>query len=175
VHRATTANKMFAQWCGDVLLKVLSSFNAWCRGQDAASKPHHCANTNVVGKPVLGQREFQINERQMTNLISRLRLDSTQGNSKNIWLTFFLVLFLMMINFRALVIPIWTTILLTVIISSFQIISFFGYGYWTINNWRALNEDERLIKVLYFGLLALVTVGTSYIASKLIFNSRLWT
>jgi hypothetical protein len=42
-------NKMFLQWCGEVLLKVLSSFNALCRGQDAASKPHHCANTNVVG------------------------------------------------------------------------------------------------------------------------------
>ena len=26
------ANKMFAQWCGDVLLKVLSSFNVWFRG-----------------------------------------------------------------------------------------------------------------------------------------------
>ena len=39
---------MFAQWCVDVLLKVLSSFNFWCRGQDAASKPHHSANTNVV-------------------------------------------------------------------------------------------------------------------------------
>ena len=46
----TAHNKMFAQWCGDVLLKVLSSFNVWCRGQDAASKPHHCANTNVGGK-----------------------------------------------------------------------------------------------------------------------------
>jgi hypothetical protein len=41
---------MFAQWCGDVLLKVLSSFNVLCRGQDAASKPHHCANTNVGSK-----------------------------------------------------------------------------------------------------------------------------
>jgi hypothetical protein len=29
--------------------KFISSFNVSCRGQDAASKPHHCANTNVVG------------------------------------------------------------------------------------------------------------------------------
>jgi hypothetical protein len=26
---------------------VLSSFNVWCRGQDAASKARHCRNTNV--------------------------------------------------------------------------------------------------------------------------------
>ena len=45
---ATAPNKMFVQWCGDVLLKVLSSSNALCRGQDEASKSHHCANTNVV-------------------------------------------------------------------------------------------------------------------------------
>jgi len=32
--------------------KFISSFNVWCRGQDAASKPHHCANTNVGGKSV---------------------------------------------------------------------------------------------------------------------------
>ena len=31
--------------------KFISSFNVWCRGQDAASKPHHCANTNVVCNP----------------------------------------------------------------------------------------------------------------------------
>jgi hypothetical protein len=28
--------------------KFISSFNALCWGQDAASKPHHCANTNVA-------------------------------------------------------------------------------------------------------------------------------
>jgi hypothetical protein len=28
--------------------KVLSSFNVSFRGQGAASKAHHCANTNVV-------------------------------------------------------------------------------------------------------------------------------
>ena len=28
-------------------LKVLSSFHVLCRGQDAASKARHCANTNV--------------------------------------------------------------------------------------------------------------------------------
>jgi hypothetical protein len=28
--------------------KFISSFHVCCRGQDAASKPHHCANTNVV-------------------------------------------------------------------------------------------------------------------------------
>jgi len=29
--------------------KFISSFNVLCRGQDAASKPHHCANTTVGG------------------------------------------------------------------------------------------------------------------------------
>ena len=31
-------------------LKVLFSFNVLCRGQDAASEAHHCANTNVGSK-----------------------------------------------------------------------------------------------------------------------------
>ena len=30
--------------------KFISSFNVWCRGQDAASEAHHCRNTNVSGK-----------------------------------------------------------------------------------------------------------------------------
>jgi hypothetical protein len=56
--------------------KVLSSFNVWFRGQDAASKAHHCANTNVVGKLARQLRQLmtdqQINE-LADNLDSGLR------------------------------------------------------------------------------------------------------
>jgi hypothetical protein len=41
--------------------KFISSFNALCRGQDAASEAHHCANTNVVGNR-MGQIYLKFND-----------------------------------------------------------------------------------------------------------------
>jgi hypothetical protein len=40
--------------------KVLSSFNVWFRGQDAASKAHHCANTNVASNCIKTMRTPKI-------------------------------------------------------------------------------------------------------------------
>jgi hypothetical protein len=44
--------------------KFISSFNVWCRGQDAASEAHHWRNTNVVGNKAGIPRIAIGNERQ---------------------------------------------------------------------------------------------------------------
>ena len=52
----TTGNKMFLQWCRDELVKsfiFVQSFRFV--GQDAASKRHHCRNTNVTAN---AQKDF---------------------------------------------------------------------------------------------------------------------
>jgi hypothetical protein len=59
---------------------VLSSFNVLCRGQDAASKAHHCANTNVVGH-LQGQLTMIIKRRtyesknSYQDVFTRVRMD----------------------------------------------------------------------------------------------------
>ena len=103
----------------------------------------------------------------MTNLISKLRLDSTKGNSRNIWLMFILTIVLMGLNFRAYLIPELALIILTICISIFQIISLVGYCYWTIKLWDTWTKDGQLKNVLYLGLLILVTLLTADLAKRL--------
>ncbi|MCZ8023690.1 MAG: hypothetical protein O9294_18170, partial [Cytophagales bacterium] len=45
------ANSMFLQWCRDELAKSFYLRSTFLfRGQEPASKRHHCRNTNVGGK-----------------------------------------------------------------------------------------------------------------------------
>ena len=55
--------------------KFISSFNVWCWGQDAASKPHHCANTNVGGKHYrhMNDINLKIVKRGLRTIIYKIR------------------------------------------------------------------------------------------------------
>ena len=57
--------------------KFISSFNVWCRGQDAASKPHHCANTNV------GSKLFRTMKQLQTTILLTLISISSFGQQYN--------------------------------------------------------------------------------------------
>ena len=107
----------------------------------------------------------------MTNLISKLRLDSAKGNSKNIWLTLILIFLLMGLNFRTMAMSAWILNSLTITISGFQIISLFAYGYWTIKMWRTIAQDGRLVNVLYFCLLLFATLLTTDITRRIVFHN----
>ena len=48
----TGGNKMFAQWWGDVKVQSVIFVQRLPTRTVAASKAHHCANTNVVGNPI---------------------------------------------------------------------------------------------------------------------------
>ena len=107
----------------------------------------------------------------LTNLISRLRLDSTQGNAKNIWLTLILIFLLVFMNYRSFVVPEWLLQSVTICIATFQIVSLFSYGYWTRRIWRALNPERRLSHLLYFRLLVLVTLLASNLTMRVVFHN----
>jgi len=60
----TASNKMFLQWCRDELvLSFIFVQRFRIVGQDAASKRHHCRNTNVSGKPFRGHNDNEENKR----------------------------------------------------------------------------------------------------------------
>jgi hypothetical protein len=74
-------------------------------------------------------------------------------------------------NYQTFIIPEWLLQLLTICILTFQIISLFGYGYWTTKIWGTLTQDSRLTKSLYFGLLILVTLLTTDLTRRIVFHN----
>jgi hypothetical protein len=60
----TGGNKMFAQWWGDVKVQSVIFVQRLPTRTVAASKAHHCANTNVVGNKAGIPRIAIGNERQ---------------------------------------------------------------------------------------------------------------
>jgi hypothetical protein len=80
---------------------------------------------------------------------------------------FLLIIVLMGLNFNALLIPPLALAILTIFISAFQIASLVGYGYWAIKSWDSTAKGTRLKKILYFGLLILVTVWTTDLAIRM--------
>ena len=107
----------------------------------------------------------------MTNLISKLRLDTFQGNSKNIWLTLILIFLLMGLNYQSLVIPELLLYSLSICIMTFQIISLLSYSYLITKAWRTLTKDKRLNKIMYSGLLILATLLTMDFTRRILFHN----
>jgi hypothetical protein len=62
---------------------VLSSFNVWCRGQDAASEARYCRSTNVVANALKSDRlemrheKLDINDNQFAELIKSFSVYKT--------------------------------------------------------------------------------------------------
>jgi len=104
----------------------------------------------------------------MANLGTKLRIDSLRGSSNNIWLTLLLIFFLLGMNFSKLMMPEWLLALLTISIGCFAIVSLFSYGFWTLKLWGTMNSGGRLIKILYFAVLLLVTFLTAYISFRIV-------
>ena len=58
----TGGNKMFAQWWGDVKVQSVIFVQRLPTRTVAASKAHHCANTNVMGHSQNGSVENDAND-----------------------------------------------------------------------------------------------------------------
>ena len=84
---------------------------------------------------------------------------------------FILTFLLMALNFRALMVPAWFLAILTICLSVFQMISILGYGFWTVKLWKTWTKDNRLIKILYFVLLILVTVLTADLTRRMVLRN----
>ena len=64
--------------------KFISSFNILCRGQDAASKPHHCANTNVASNVLNEMTTSFIVTLSLLGLVGLLKLwEKYQGSTSD--------------------------------------------------------------------------------------------
>ena len=81
---------------------------------------------------------------------------------------FLLTIVVMGLNFKALLVPPLALAILTIFISGFQIVSLVGYGYWAIKSWDVSAKGNWLKKTLDFGLLILVTVLTTDLATRML-------
>lgn len=97
-----------------------------------------------------------------------LKIDTFKKCSKNIWLSFFGVLFIIMLNYRALVMPIWLIVAIIFTVVCYSVISLFGYAYWLIQQWNNIELETRLLKFLYWVVLGLINLVSIYMLSKVI-------
>jgi hypothetical protein len=106
----------------------------------------------------------------MTNLVSKLRLDSLTGNSKNIWLCLLLIFILIFLNFQKLIIPEWSLQTLVLFIWTFQLVSLGAYVYWILKQLAIFAKDEKINKALYLVVLILATLLTSDLVRRVVFH-----
>jgi hypothetical protein len=102
----------------------------------------------------------------MRNLVYRLRLDDISKCSRNIWLSWLAVLFLMSLNYRAFVIPLWLIIAMSIAFIVFSLASFVGFIYWLAVLWNDYSSDRRIMKFLYLIVLGLLNLMSFYILLK---------
>jgi hypothetical protein len=108
----------------------------------------------------------------MDKIITGLRLDNNRNCSRNIWLSFLAVLILVSVNYRALIMPLWTIILISILILIFPAASFIAFVYWIIVAWNDYSIDSRLGKVFYLFVLGLVNLINFYILLKVMSHPR---
>jgi len=99
-------------------------------------------------------------------ILTALRSDTLGRCSKNVWLSFLVELFVVMLNYRTWLIPSWLVAFIVLVIVCYSLISFYGYVYWLINQWHSLEVETRLLKSLYWTLLGVVTLLSIYILLK---------
>lgn len=93
---------------------------------------------------------------KMNNVLITLRLNNVRTCSSNIWLSFFVTLIIMSINYRVFVMPLWLITLLSFFVPAFSFISFFFFLYWLTRLWRDYSIAQRLLKVFYLLLLGIL-------------------
>ncbi len=105
----------------------------------------------------------------MSIVYKKLRLDSASKCSKNVWFSLLGILTIVFVNFNAQIMRLWILIIIAVAITTYSFISFLGFTYWTVASWGNFRTDVRVVKFCYGCILALASLVTIYILSK-IFN-----
>ena len=103
----------------------------------------------------------------MNKFIYKLGLDTSRNCSKNIWLSFLAVLILISINYRALIMPLWLVVFLSIGIVIFSFASFIAFIYWMILLWKDYSIDIRVQRFLYLFVLGIINLLIFYILLKI--------
>jgi hypothetical protein len=109
----------------------------------------------------------------MERLLAILRCDTFARCSKNVWLSSLTVIFVIMINYQAWVIPRLGVALIACIVVCYSLLSLLGYAYWIAGLWRTMDAGTRIAKSSYWILLAVINsldMGFLGKATSLIFN-----
>ena len=104
----------------------------------------------------------------MKKYLGLLKLDTLNICSKKVWLSFFGLLFIMMLNYRALVMPMWLLFAIMFIIVCYSLASLFGYIYWLIDLWNYIELEIRLLRFSYWVVLGLINLMNIYLLLSLI-------
>lgn len=92
----------------------------------------------------------------MERILTALKCDTFARCSKNVWLSSSAVIFVIMINYQAWVIPSWAVVLIACIILCYSLLSLLGYAYWLIGMWRVMGVGAKAAKSFYWFFLGAI-------------------
>ena len=104
----------------------------------------------------------------MRKFLEIFRIDTFRKCSKNIWLSFFGLLLIIMFNYRALVIPIWLIVMIMFVIVCYSVAALIGYAYCLFRQWHNIELETRLLKFFYWTFLCLINLIDVYMLIKVL-------
>lgn len=117
---------------------------------------------------VLSSKFLKLRMRKaMVKLVTKLRLHSKHGSSNNIWLTFFLTIMLVGLNYRALIMPLWVIAVISIGLVLLSVISLASYVYRIFRYWRGFSTGRKFYELFIFNVLLVFVVLIVYTLLKI--------
>ncbi len=102
------------------------------------------------------------------DILAKIGLSDRNQSLKKIWLSFFVVILLVGLNFQSLLIPMWAISLISVCLILYSLVSFVAWAYWSSKFRTVKNSWDNAPFILSLIGLSLIVLTNIYIGSKII-------